>query len=477
MREDPPQRPLCVDLDGTLLKTDTLLESSLALIGHHCWHIFLLPFWLARGKAHLKHEIAKRVDLQVANLPYHQDLLLFLKKEREAGRKLVLITASHRKFACAIASHLGIFERDIHCTDDGINMKGQTKLKVLLEKYGPRGFDYAGDSYADLVIWSQANAAIVINPSRLLLHRVQRVTTVKQVFYNQSNLVLLALKQGRIHQWAKNCLVLVPLIASHNFWDTSLIIASMLAFLSFGFCASSVYTLNDLLDLEADRQHQQKKNRPIASGALSISFGIGLIITGIAASWLFSMFLPPLFSAILFLYAALAIVYSFYLKQVVLIDVLALALLYIIRIYGGGTATNITPSHWLLTFSLFMFMSLAHMKRFSELQGLRHTEKQDMVRRGYRIADLEHLASVGSASGYISVLVLALYVSSKEVLALYSKPEALWLLCPLLMYWISRAWLLAYRGRMNYDPVIFALTDKKTHLIIFFMGVILVLAK
>jgi len=477
MNIEPPHIPLCVDLDGTLLKTDTLWESCFALLRRRWDYVFLFPVWLARGRLFFKNAIASRVDVNIKGLPYHQGLLSLLRGEHEKGRKLVLITASNEKFAHAVAAHLGIFEKDIYCSDDDTNMRGGEKLKVLLRKYGSRGYDYAANSHSDLAVWAHANRAIVVSSSRRLIHRAQKVTTVQHVFRDRSNLLMLALKEWRLHHWVKNILVFAPLIASHQLADLSLLYASILAFLAFGFCASSVYVLNDCLDLEADRRHPEKRERPLASGELPITLGMALIPLGLLASMACSAFLPVSFWAVLALYFVLTVGYSLFLKQIVLVDVILLALLYISRIYGGGAAVNITPSHWLLTFSLFLFLSLALMKRFSELQSLKQAGQQEMSRRGYLISDLEHLASVGSASGYISVLVLALYINSRDVLVLYSRPELLWLLCPLLMYWISRAWLLAYRQRMDQDPVIFAARDGQTQIIAVIMGIILILAR
>ncbi len=477
MTTQQTQIPLCVDLDGTLINTDTLWESCFALLRLHFAYAFLLPFWLIRGKAFLKNEIARRVYLQVDLLPYHQEFLSFLRTEHEKGRKLILATASNVKFAQAIAHHVGLFEKEIFSSDAETNLKSEAKLNVLLEKYGTHGFDYAANSRADLEIWAHARHAIIVNASPRLIHRAQEIATVTQVFPERRNIALLVLKEARLYQWAKNALVFVPLIASHQITQLSLFPKSLLAFLAFGFCASSAYVINDCLDLEADRQHPKKKERPIASGALPISLGPVLVLGCLAAISLCAIFLPLTFTFVLCLYLALTLSYSFYLKRVVVVDVILLALLYIVRIYGGGMAVNVAPSHWLLIFSLFIFLSLAIMKRFTELQHLKLSGEQEMARRGYWTTDLEHLGSVGSASGYISVLVLALYINSKEVLPLYSKPELLWLLCPLLLYWISRAWLLAYRQRMDQDPVIFAVLDKKSYIIALLMGIILFLAK
>lgn len=263
MTTQQTQIPLCVDLDGTLINTDTLWESCFALLRLHFAYAFLLPFWLIRGKAFLKNEIARRVYLQVDLLPYHQEFLSFLRTEHEKGRKLILATASNVKFAQAIAHHVGLFEKEIFSSDAETNLKSEAKLNVLLEKYGTHGFDYAANSRADLEIWAHARHAIIVNASPRLIHRAQEIATVTQVFPERRNIALLVLKEARLYQWAKNALVFVPLIASHQITQLSLFPKSLLAFLAFGFCASSAYVINDCLDLEADRQHPKKRRDPL----------------------------------------------------------------------------------------------------------------------------------------------------------------------------------------------------------------------
>ena len=468
--------PLCVDLDGTLIKTDLLWESLLALLKQNPLAIFLLPFWLIKGKAHFKHEIARRVTLDASTLPYHEDLIAFLAEERRAGRKLVLATASHISFAQAVDGHLGLFEGEVFGSDASINLKGARKVALLVECFGTRRFAYAGNSAADLPVWAEANEAIVVNASPGLATRAQALAPVSRVFSQPVCWLRQMAKALRVHQWAKNVLVFIPVVASHQITNRTLMLHAAVAFFSFSLSASSVYILNDCLDLASDRRHPRKKTRPFASGSLSIPFGLTLALGCLVAGVLLAFVLPREFFMVLTVYLTLTTAYSFYLKQFVLLDVIVLAQLYTVRVYGGGAATEVVPSHWLLTFSLFLFLSLALIKRFTELRVTSQTEDRELHGRGYWVTDLEQISSIGTASGLLAVLVLALYISSKEVLLLYSHAEVLWLVCPVMLYWISRIWMLAYRNQMDDDPVVFAVKDPESYVTAVLLGAILYLA-
>ncbi len=469
--------PLCVDLDGTLIRTDLLWESLLTLVKCSPASVFWIPFWLLHGRAYLKDQIARRVQIDVTSLPYNRDVIDYLRKERQGGRKLVLATASHEDFARKIATHLGLFDGGVLGTTAALNLKGPAKLKVLQERYGSRGFDYIGDASADLPVWAHANQALVVTDSPSLVGRVKEVALVGHVFDRRRNRLRILYKALRVHQWAKNVLILVPLIASHHLTDVSLSLAAIVAFVSFSLCASAIYILNDCLDLEADRRHPKKQHRPFASGELSIGAGLAMSLGCLTASFTLAAMLPHTFLIVLGGYLALTTAYSLYLKSFVLVDVIVLAQLYTLRVYAGGAATGIVPSHWLLTFSLFVFLSLALMKRFTEIRLMSQSDRKGVLGRGYRTSDAEHIASIGSSSGLIAVLVLALYISSKEVLELYSHPEYLWLVCPVMLYWITRAWMLTYRDRMEDDPVVFAVRDRKSYILALLIGIILTVAK
>ena len=327
--------PLCVDLDGTLIRTDLLWESLLTLVKRRPASVFWIPLWLLRGRAYLKDQIARRVQIDVASLPYNRDVIDYLRKERQGGRELILATASHVDFARQIAAHLGLFDGSVLGTTAALNLKGPAKLKALQERCGSRGFDYIGDARADLSVWAHANQALVVTDSPSLVSRVKDVAHVGHVFDRRRNRLRIIYKALRVHQWAKNVLILVPLISSHQITDVSLSLAAMVAFVSFSLCASAVYILNDCLDLEADRRHPKKKDRPFASGELSIATGLAMSLGCLTASFTLAALLPPTFLIVLGGYLALTTGYSLYLKSFVLVDVIVLAQLYTLRVYGG----------------------------------------------------------------------------------------------------------------------------------------------
>lgn len=467
--------PLCVDLDGTLLKTDILWESLLTLIKKNPAYTFLLPLWLLKGTSYLKHQIARRVDIDVRCLPYRSDLLAFLISEHSRGRQLFLATGSNIKFAHHIADHLKIFDA-VLASDAQTNYVGRKKLRGLTDMFGHKRYDYAGNSFADLTIWAHAKHAIVVSPSRTLLKRIQRVTSVSHIFDSNHHPLRTLVRGLRIHQWAKNVLLFVPLITSHSLTNLLLVLHALLAFLAFNLCASSGYLLNDCLDLQTDRRNPAKSHRPLASGELSPRLALPLIPGLLAASLVIAYSLPFAFLAILALYFLSTIIYSLYLKHVALVDVITLAGLYTLRLHGGSIAIDVKVSHWLLAFSMFLFFSLALVKRFSELQTRALAKIETPRVRGYLDDDIQHIGTMGAANGYISVLVLALYINSTEVSLLYTRPDLLWLVCPLLLYWISRTWLLAYRGQMREDPVVFALKDKMSYILGSLTGIIMFFA-
>ncbi|CAN5126707.1 UbiA family prenyltransferase [soil metagenome] len=470
----PDSVPLCVDLDGTLISGDLLLESLLLLIKRNPLYLFLIPLWLLRGKAALKAEIAKRVTLNPAALPYNLAFVEWIGQQKEKGRPLWLCTASNHRLADIVARHLGIFDGVISSSDIE-NMSGHNKARQLVEKFGPRKFDYCGNHTVDLPIWGVSQGAVVVNGSNSLVARAKTLTAICASFPKKSHLLRAGLKALRPHQWVKNVLLFIPLAAAHKLGSTALLIDVGIAFLAFGLCASSVYLLNDMLDLEVDRQHPRKKHRPFAAGDLSLLVGFGLAPTLLLGAVLLATQLPLRFLVVLLCYYMLTLAYSFVLKRIVLIDTIALAGLYTIRIVAGAAAVGVQLSFWLLMFSIFLFLSLALVKRYAELDTMLRQGKLLAAGRGYVVGDLATLLSMGSASGYLCVLVLALYINSPAVETLYTHPHMIWLLCVLMLYWISRVWLKAQRGTMNEDPVVFALKDPVS-LGIFALGAATVIA-
>jgi 4-hydroxybenzoate polyprenyltransferase len=453
--------PLCVDLDGTLIRSDLLLESLMALIKRNPLYVFCIPLWLLRGKAGFKAAIAARATINPAALPYNQPFVDWLRAESEAGRSLWLCTAANEPLANVVAAHLGLF-KGLLASDARVNLAGANKAARLVECFGEGGFDYCGNERRDLAIWRRAHGAIVVNGNHRLGKEVSRVTDLVREFPSSSNRLRAIVKALRPHQWAKNGLLLVPLMAAHRISDPHALTAALLAVLAFCACASSVYVLNDLLDLEADRAHPRKSKRPFAAADLSIGVGLALAPCLLAIAALIGWFLPLRFAAVLVTYWALTSTYSFYLKRFLLVDALALAGLYTLRIIAGAAAIAVPLSFWLLLFSVFLFLSLAFVKRFAELDALRRQQRLRAVGRGYYVEDLNVLQSLGSAAGYLSVLVLALYINSPEIENLYHRPKFVWMLCVLMLYWISRVWMMAQRGHMHDDPVVFAFKDRQS---------------
>nr|QKW93629.1 decaprenyl-phosphate phosphoribosyltransferase [Cystobacter sp.] len=411
---NPPESqdatPLAVELDGVLARTDTLHEGLLRLLKRQPYLAPAVVGWSLKGRAFLRAEVARRVELDVTRLPYDEALLSRLSEERARGRRVVLATKTDRRVAEAVAAHLGLFDA-VHASDNPLG--------------GPR-------------------------------EEVRRSEPTR-------SLPRTLLKALRVHQWAKNVLVFVPLLAAHKGLNGPLLLQALLGFLSFSLCASSVYVLNDLLDLDSDRKHPTKRRRPFAAGDLSVRAGLWLAPLLLGAGAAVALLLPREFLALLGTYYGITLAYSLYLKQVMMLDVLVLAGLYTVRIFGGSLAVGVPTSSWLFTFSMFLFLSLALVKRLSEVRRLRLANESAAPGRGYEAGDYEQLAMLGVSSGYLSVLVLALYITSKEVTALYLHPERLWLLCPVMMYWVGRVWLLAHRGQVNEDPLVFALKDKVSY--------------
>lgn len=455
--------PICVDLDGTLIRSDLLIESALNLVRRNPFYIFRFAGWLWHGKANLKREIARRAAIDVSALPYEQRLLDWLRTEQTQRRK-VLCTASDQTLADAVAAHVGTFEA-VLASDGQCNLAGSLKSETLCMRYGNGGFDYAGNATPDLHVWQYARHAILVNARPALVRTARRRFSVERIFEREEHPARACIGALRPHQWLKNLLVFLPLLAAHLVFSPAAVTRSALAFVCFCICASGVYVLNDLLDLEADRRHPRKRLRPFASGALPLHAGLLAAPALAVLAFTLAFVLSPRFALVLAGYYVLTVGYSFYFKYAPMLDTVVLAALYTIRIMAGAEAIRVGISFWLLAFSMFLFFSLALIKRYTELIGLLDIGNSRTA-RGYSVDDLGLIQSLGAASGYLSVLVLALYINSSASAALYRHPQALWLLCPALLYWISRAWLIAHRGAMHDDPVIFAVSDRVSRAIL-----------
>ena len=478
------ETPLCVDLDGTLVKSDTLVDSTLALARQHPHLLLQLPRWLAAGKAALKRQITSSVQLDVAHLPYNRELIQYLEQQHATGRPIYLATAADKGLAERVAEHLGIFA-GVLASDGATNLAGKNKLEAFRARFGDN-FSYIGNASPDILLLTNCLQPMVANPSGSLTAGLQRAKVVPvRDFKDRTPAFKAWLKAIRLHQWAKNILIFLPVLLAHE-WDPGLLGGSLLAFFSFGLCASATYIVNDLLDLEADRKHVKKRRRPFASGDLSAISGVVVVGLFLLASLGLALLVPYAvasvspdralvrpyrFLAWLAIYAVATSAYSFRLKRMVLVDVIVLSGLYTIRIIAGSGATGIPISPWLAAFSIFFFLSLAFVKRFAELEGLRLRGAAPANGRGYLISDIEQLRSFGSASGYVSVFVLTLYISNLNTANLYAHTSRLWLLLPVLLLWISKLWLLASRGELDEDPVVYAITDKRSLL----LGVLVVL--
>jgi len=451
--------PIVVDLDGTLIHTDMLHESALRVMRDDPAGLLSIPYWLVSGKAVLKRNLAERTGFDPAALPYNEELLAWLGQQREQGRSLILCTASDLSIATAIAQHLGIFD-EVMASDGQLNLGGRNKGEALVRRFGERGFDYAGNAHADLPVWERARRAIVVNASAALLKKAGALSEIEQVF-PPKKLGLGALRRVlRVHQWMKNLLLFVPLLAAHQLTDTDAWAVLALAFLSFSLCASTVYIANDLLDLESDRLHPRKRSRPFASGHVPAWMGVLLAPLLLLASVLIGVQVGASFLGWLLVYFAITCAYSWGLKRLVLVDCLTLAVLYTLRIIGGAAAADLPLSFWMLAFSVFLFLSLAFVKRYAELQIQNEKGGAKLHGRGYYGSDAPLIQMLGITAGYAAVVVLAVYLNSDAVISQYRNPEIVWGAVPVILFWISWIWMQAHRGRMHDDPLVFAVKDK-----------------
>ena len=436
--------PLAVDLDGTLILTDTLHESAVRALRSHPLQTLQIPLWLAQGKAYLKQRLANLTEFDASALPYNHDLIAWLKDQRALGRRLILCTASDRLMA-----------------SDGVNnLSARHKAAALKERFGHQGFDYAGNSADDLPVWSEARHAIVVNAPASVQRQARQRCEVEKEFPSLSSNAGALPSVLRMHQWLKNLLLFIAPLAAHQTPSADLSSMLLLAFFSFSLCASAVYIANDLFDLDSDRHHPRKRLRPFASGRVSVAKGVVLFPLLLLNAFLFAIPIGSAFVGWLLFYFLLTCAYSWGLKRVVLIDCLVLAMLYTVRIIAGAAAAGIALSFWLLAFSVFLFLSLAFVKRYAELKTHADDGRDHAHGRGYWISDAPLVQSLGITSGYAAVVVLALYLNSDAVVKLYQQPVVMWSAVPVMLFWISWMWMKAHRGEMHDDPLLFAVRDK-----------------
>jgi 4-hydroxybenzoate polyprenyltransferase/phosphoserine phosphatase len=449
---------LVVDLDGTLLRSNMLFESFWSSFGRDWRSPLRCILALARGRAALKEHLAAASRIEAATLPYDAEVIAYIGSWRERGGRTALVTASDQKIAQAIAGHLRLFD-EVHGSNGRLNLKGEHKAAFLQSHYGDDGFVYMGDAASDLPVWRRATKAVTVNASAALRRKAERVADDIEHLITGRPSPGSYVKALRPHQWLKNTLVFLPMLAAHQL-DANTFVLSLLAFIAFSLIASSVYVLNDLLDLAADRAHPRKRNRPFASGKIPIAHGGWMAAGAILLGASFAAPLAADFLLVLLGYYLLTTAYSLYLKRHIVIDICVLAGLYAIRIVAGGVATGIPISVWLLAFSIFFFLSLAAVKRQAELVDGAERGELKTGGRGYHMDDLPIISMIAIGSGYVSVLVMALYVNSPAVVELYPTPAALWGICAVLIYWVTRTVMVAHRGQMHDDPVVYAAKDR-----------------
>ena len=464
--------PLCVDLDGTLIKTDLLFESFLKLIKQNPLAIFLVLIWLLKGKAYVKSQIAQRVTIAVDTLPYNEEVIEHI---RNNSRKAILVTGSNWRLASQVADYLGIFN-DVMASDENVNLTKSAKRDHLIKRFGENGYDYIGNDKDDWAVWTASRNVLVVSKDNKYLKDTKKIFSPTKVFSLPNITIRDFSKAIRVHQWVKNLLIFIPFLLEHQLTNIANWQVLILGFFCLSFLASFTYIINDLLDLESDRQNETKKLRAFASGKISIKHGIAIMALLLISVLATAPLLPIPFLIVLGAYFISTLSYSLFLKSVAMLDVCVLASLYTLRVIGGGFAINSELSFWLLAFSMFFFLSLALAKRVSELENLKSQNRNSSSGRAYQVIDLPMLTSAGVSSGILSIAVVALYINGDKVLLMYSFPQALWLICPLLLYWIGRVWMITARGEMHEDPILFAIRDHTSILTAFIAGLVILSA-
>jgi 4-hydroxybenzoate polyprenyltransferase len=467
--------PLYVDLDGTLMHSDMLFESALRFVAQHPWKSLLLLLWALRGPAVLKARLAPYFDHDLATLPWNRPLLEQLRREAsESGRVLVLATATHELIAQRVAQHLGIFSAVLATTDTN-NLKSGAKLAAI-QAHAGGPFAYAGNDTADLPIWKHAASAVVVSRSRSITAQAQQLTKIEAHYAPDGVSPRVLLRALRVHQWSKNLLVFAPLFAAHLWNSRDAILAASGMFLAFSLCASAIYLINDLLDLPSDRAHPRKHTRPMAAGRVSIPVALLLAPLLLIAGGGIAVALGWLPALVLAAYVVTTTAYSFVLKRIVLVDVITLASLYTVRVIGGAAAIGVVASFWILALSMFLFLSLALIKRYSELHTLALAERLAASGRDYTVGDRNVMLALGIGAGFSAVMVMALFLNSPGVAEMYPRPYVLWGLCVTLLYWIARMWVKASRGEMHDDPLVYAATDRASLFMAFLSAVVVAVA-
>ena len=458
--------PLCIDLDGTLVPGDTLLETTLLLLHRNPAYLFALLVWACRGRAYLKQQVAQRVEIDAAYWPYRPDVVEYVRREKARGRTIALATASDRRIADAVAAHLGLFGA-VLASDGSVNLKGRAKAEALTARYGRRGYVYAGDSRADLPVWESAAAGVVVGRSQAFAERVARLAPIeRRLGIGRMRSIAAVTRLMRPHQWVKNLLLLVPLMTAHRLSDPTAVLAEARAIVAVCLASSAVYIFNDLVDIHADRMHPRKRDRPLASGVVNAWLAMPLAALLALTSAIVAWPLPRLFGIGLCTYVAAACLYSLFWKRMPGIDVLALAGLYALRVVLGAAAIDVPASNWLIAFAACLFTSLALLKRFVELDGAARDGRDVGRWRGYDVQHRDAVARMGGVSGALAVVVIGAFAFSSEAGTYYRSPLTLLLLAPLVAVWLWHVWRIAKRGRMRDDPIQFAVRDLSSYAVL-----------
>ena len=452
-----PDIPLCVSCEHALLKTDIFHEAIFLLIKRNPLYIFQLPFRLLGGKSTLKQRLPEQVQINWRTVPLRTGVVERMRSAHDGNRQVFLLTSMPETWARDLSAELTYTEIlfSSEKASDG-SERAQARLTSL---FGSKGYDYIGGGRQDLSDCESARRATLVTSDRSTITQAKQISSVESFIPSDRAGLTTFLRMIRVHQWLKNLLILVPLLAAHKLTSVGSVGIAALGFLAFSFCASSVYVLNDLLDLESDRQHVRKRNRPIAAGTIGVDQALIVGLLLLITATLLALRVSALFALTLGIYFAMTLAYSLRLKRQVIVDVMLLAALYTIRIVAGAVATAVVPSFWLLALSMFLFLSLAVVKRYSEMLVTLSQEKKYAAGRGYSVADMPVLLSLGVSAGIAAIVVLALYINDPSTGKLYPATIWLWPVPTLMLYWISRVWMKAHRGEMHDDPVLFAMRD------------------
>jgi 4-hydroxybenzoate polyprenyltransferase len=450
--------PLVVDLDGTFYKTDSLWEGFFQLIHTQPHRIAAVLHILFSGnKVQLKQYLAPYSLRTLDSWPLNTPVYAYMQGAQSNGRPLYLATGADISIAEAVSRKLGCFE-GVLATSGDVNLKGEVKAEKLRKMFGEKCFDYIGNSLDDLPVWATCREAVVMSMSQSLRAKVVQINPrCRMLEVASPPLPAVYMQAARLGQWLKNILVAVPLLLSHKFTLPVFLVISA-AFFSFSLCASAFYIVNDLLDLTSDRRHATKKGRPFASGILHPAHGLALAGLLLVVSLSIALLLSGEFFAVIACYALLTLLYSGIFKAHLILDAVCLGILYTLRIAAGVAALQADMSSWVLGFSFFIFLGLAFIKRLAEIQ--RSAAFEQLPGRSYRFSDGSVIECMAAASGFSALIILSLYIDSINAVRLYTTPQFLWVLCPVILYWYCRLLVLTHRDEMHDDPVFFVIRDR-----------------